>query len=403
MKFAIFILTLCFSIACANAQPGCTDTQALNFNAAATQNDGSCTYPSTTYLPPPIAELPADLEEASGLAFFGHRLWTHRDGGNGTDLYVIDTLTGEVLQTFPQLGLLNVDWEDLAEDADYFYIGDFGNNVGNRNDLRIYKLKKADLLAGIVAPGVINFSFSDQTDFTAAYNANDYDCEAFFALGDSLHLFSKNWLDHKTRHYTLPKTPGMQVAQLRDSLEVGCLVTAADCAEDGEIVLLGYNSSTSETFLWLLFDYPNSEFFKGNKRKINLGTALNMSQAEGIAFSSKTGGFICSEKILVLPQRLLRFDIGQWVQEPSEAFEESDKMEISISPNPFSEFMNVDFRGLGEGQFSLVGADGKVLQSGELRSGKNILYTADLPAQTYFIRVKNGDRISVKKVVKMRL
>ena len=139
MKFAIFILTLCFSIACANAQPGCTDPQALNFDAAATQNDGSCTYPSTTYLPPPIAELPADLEEASGLAFFDHQLWTHRDGGNGSDLYVIDTLTGEVLQPFPQLGLLNVDWEDLAEDADYFYIGDFGNNVGNRNDLRIIR------------------------------------------------------------------------------------------------------------------------------------------------------------------------------------------------------------------------------------------------------------------------
>ena len=67
----------------------------------------------------------------------------------------------------------------------------------------------------------------------------------------------------------LPSTPGEHVAELRDSLNVQGQVTAADISDDGKALLLGYNTSTSEAFLWLLFDFKGSRFFTGNKRPIS--------------------------------------------------------------------------------------------------------------------------------------
>ncbi|MEK7254863.1 MAG: T9SS C-terminal target domain-containing protein, partial [Bacteroidota bacterium] len=290
LLFSTFLFSCHFGKTCF-AQPGCTDPQALNFNNLASENDGSCTYPATSFSPIQLSLLPAELDECSGLLFFNDNLWTHEDGGAADKLFILDSLDGDLLQTITLPGVDNLDWEDLAQDDQHFYIGDFGNNDGNRTDLRILKYKKADLLAGSPTPEIIEFSFSDQTDFIAAPNANDFDCEAFFFWQDSLHLFSKNWLNFKTRHYVLSTTPGEHVAQLRDSLFVQGQITAADVSPDGKAILLGYNTATSETFLWLLFDFPGSQFFKANKRKISLGSAISNSQVEGICFRNETYGY----------------------------------------------------------------------------------------------------------------
>ncbi|HHM20593.1 MAG TPA: T9SS C-terminal target domain-containing protein, partial [Bacteroidetes bacterium] len=295
-------------------QPGCTDPLAINYDPSATENDGSCLYPPTTYQPAEIATLA--LTECSGLIYFDDHLWTLLDSGNPDNIYELDTLTGAVIQTQAIPNADNKDWEDFAQDAEHIYIGDFGNNGGDRTDLRIYKIKKTDLLAGNPDPQLIEFVFSDQTDFTPAHNANNYDCEAFFFRDDSLHLFSKNWLDFKTRHYVLPAQPGSHTAQLRDSLFVQGQITSADISENGTVLLLGYNTSTSETFLWLLFDFDGNRFFSGNKRRISLGSALTTSQVEGIAFSDTHRGYICSERFSVLPPKLLMFDIAPYISGP---------------------------------------------------------------------------------------
>lgn len=402
MKFAILLITCCFSIVCVNAQPGCTDLQAINFDPSATANDGSCTYPPTTYLPELVTELSPTITEASGLEFFGENLWLHQDGGAGPLLYKMDTLTGQQSSSYLLGTLENVDWEDLAEDADNLYIGDFGNNSGNRTDLRIYKKSKISLDSGPTGAGLIEFSFSEQTDFTPANNANNFDCEAFLVLGDSIHIFTKRWLDNTTHRYMLPTEPGIHVAQLRDSFDVGFLVTAADVSEDGVVVLLGYDGTTSETSMWLFWDYAGLEIFSGNKRKISLGNVLNMSQAEGLAFSSKTDGFICSERISVFPQKLFHFYLKQWLENPSPVLEIDLEKPIVLSPNPFTDFLNIDFQGIGvgEGQFSILRANGQIMRSGTLRSGKNTIATASLPAGAYFFLVKSEKGNMVRKVMK---
>ncbi len=387
-----------------SAQSGCTDPQALNFNAMATENDGSCTYPSTSFTPQQIAELPPALDECSGLAFFGGRLWTHEDGGGMDQLYVIDTLTGALQQTLTLPGTNNVDWEDLAENDEYLYVGDFGNNSGNRTDLKIIRLKKSNLLAGASSPELIYFSFSDQTNFTPAPNANNFDCEAFFFWNDSLHLFSKNWLDFKTRHYVLPATPGTHVAQLRDSLAVQGQITAADISDDGTAVLLGYNVSTSETFLWLLFDFAGSDFFGGNKRKISMGSALFVSQPEGIVFRNDRYGYICSERFSSLPQKLLSFSIGQWMQNPNAATEVLPDDLLKVSPNPFQDYLLLDFQKMVNNKMELNLSDltGKTLKSWSFDHspvfGSLRLELPDLPSGVYHLTIRTENGVVTKPV-----
>lgn len=403
MKFLLVFLTVCLSIACANAQPGCTDMQALNFDPSATVNDGSCSYPATSYFPELVTELSPTITEASGLEYFDKTLWLHQDGGAGSILYKMDTLTGQQSSSYILGTLENVDWEDLAADADNIYIGDFGNNSGDRTNLRIYKKNKTTLDSGPVQWEVIEFSFSDQTDFTPDYHATNFDCEAMLVMGDSIHVFTKRWLDKTTHHYVLPSEAGTYVAQLRDSFDVGFLATAADVSENGTVTLLGYDGITSETSMWLFWDYNGTEIFSGNKRKISLGNALNMSQAEGLVFRTNTEGYICSEKISVLPPRLLRFNIKKWLENPSAAADLTEEVNFTLSPNPFSDVLTVDYQGAGveDVQFSLLRDASRTMRSGKLRRGKNTLNTADLPSGTYFLWVNIGDRISVKKVVKI--
>ncbi len=381
----------------AGAQPGCTDPQANNYDPMATENDGSCTYPTTNYPPVQIANLPASLEESSGLAFFNDRLWTHLDGGNDDQLYSVDTLSGALLQTVTIPNSENKDWEDLAEDDEHLYIGDFGNNFGNRTDLRIYKIKKSGLEGGNPVPELIEFSFSDQTDFSTAQNAHNYDCEAFFFWQDSLHLFSKNWLDFKTRHYVLPATPGSHVAVLRDSLNTQGQVTAADISDDGVVLLLGYNIASGDPFLWLLFDYAGQYFFSGNKRRIALGSVLATSQVEGIAFRDATRGFISSERLSLLPPKLLGFDIAAFLPGPVSAANSAlAHSDMAVFPNPASETIQVRFAGLpaGEVQLSVVDQSGKkvVAQTVEVTGDPFIvpLSISDLPAGNYVVLVRRG-------------
>ena len=93
------------------------------------------------------AQLPAMLSESSGAVFFNGRFISHNDSGNENKLYELDTATGLILRTVHIQNAVNSDWEDLAQDATSLYIGDIGNNRGNRTDLKIYKIAKADYLA----------------------------------------------------------------------------------------------------------------------------------------------------------------------------------------------------------------------------------------------------------------
>lgn len=377
------------------AQMGCTDPQANNYDANASINDGSCTYPSTLYTPVLVRFLTDDLQETSGLTVVQNEIWTHNDSGGEAALYTIDTLTGGVENTCVIDFGVNHDWEDLAADDTHIYIGDFGNNGGNRTDLTIYKILKTSLNDGIANAEKIHFTYEDQVNFDNENEAHNFDCEAFFVYQDSLHLFSKNWLDQRTNHYTLPLEAGTYEAQLSESFNTDGLVTSADIDAEGNIVFLGY-TTTGNTFMWLLFDYKDTQFFSGNKRRIALGSAINNSQAEGIAFHGVKNGYISAEEFTILPPKLSTFSIADWLDPMNvSTYNLDESKQVQVFPNPFRSQIHLKSKNgmTGSWQVKLQNTLGQtVFQTQAFLDGNNI-WTIDvdsyLPKGSYFLSLQN--------------
>lgn len=320
---------------------GCKDPHANNYDPSATINDGSCRYNLTSYSPPvKVDPMNATLEESSGLQMAGNYLWSFNDGGGEAAIYRIDTISNALLQKVSLTGASNVDWEDIAFDGVYFYVGDFGNNAnGARTDLRIYKFPLSaipDHLNNPVASipsqqiSVINFTYDDQPQPPQASSNNNtkYDCEAMIVEGGAIHLFTKNWIDLNTTHYRIDGTSaGNYVAVPLETLETDYLVTAADKAVGRRtIVLLGYkNTGAASHFMHLLTAYHSGNFFNGNVRRIDLPDVLVMGQAEGICFRTQGYGYISNEQfiryigttpIITIPQRLRSFDLSNFIPAP---------------------------------------------------------------------------------------
>lgn len=309
---------------------GCTDPLANNYNPAATVNNGSCSYNATIYAPPVKVDPLSDvIIETSGLQMAGGFLWTFNDSGGEPALYRIDTLTNAVLQKVLLAGATNMDWEDIAFDGTYFYIGDFGNNAnGARTNLKIYKFPFTSIADHITNPIVtiaageieqINFVYNDQPQPPVVTTANNtkFDCEAMIVDAGKIHLFTKNWIDINTTHYVINGiAPGNYIAMPVDTLATNYLVTAADRVPGKKMVcLLGYqNTGTALHYIHLLSDYSGGKYFNGNKRKIELQNVLYMGQAEGIAFRNETYAYISSEKFtkngFTVNQKLLSIFIG---------------------------------------------------------------------------------------------
>ena len=172
MKNLIAFLFLVFTYGFSYSQtPGCTDPLASNYNSSATNNNGSCTYNTTSYSPTiKVDPLSDSVIETSGLQMAGGYLWTFNDRNGKPSLYRIDTVSNNIPQRVILSGATNIDWEDIAFDGTYFYIGDFGNNqTGGRTDLKIYKFSfnAIDLNNPVdtIQPNeieTINFIYNDQ-------------------------------------------------------------------------------------------------------------------------------------------------------------------------------------------------------------------------------------------------
>jgi hypothetical protein len=163
----------------------------------------------------------------------------------------------------------------------------------------------------------ISFSYSNQTDFSIQkQNTTDFDCEAFVVSKDSIYLFSKQWNSNKTSIYTVPKTSGKHIAQLKETLNVEGLVTGATLLPSGKgIVLCGY-SKMLQPFLYLLYDYKNNDFSAGNKRKIKL--SLPFYQIEGIATFDGKLFYLTNESFIKkpfanIPQQIHTFDLSSYL------------------------------------------------------------------------------------------
>ena len=133
-------------------------------------------------------------------------------------------------------GAQNRDWESLASDEKYIYVGDIGNNKGNRKDLKIYLI---DFDFKLIDS--INFNYNNQLKFKK--RKNRFDAEALVSIKDSLMIFSKIE-KFNNEVYFLPKTPGFYSVDPKYSFKVDALITGADYDSKLDLLALaGYSYS----------------------------------------------------------------------------------------------------------------------------------------------------------------
>lgn len=282
--------------------------------------------------------LPENVNESSGLLLLDNRLVTINDSGNTPVLYEMDTTSLAVVREVTITNMVNTDWEALAADATYIYIGDFGNNLGRRKDLRILRVSRTDFRKkDEIEAEVISFFYEDQVDFNGKGNS-DWDAEALIAGPDSLWVFTKQWRKKGTTVYSIPKTPGKHKALRGSSFKVRGMVTdAAYDPRGGLWYLLGYNGELQPFLLQVPSRSPANGFPDNTQRhSLTVGfiqekgavvkaeealvvgvevltmkeppIPIGFAQAEGIAVSPDGDLFITSEafdrKIISLPSAL---------------------------------------------------------------------------------------------------
>ncbi|MEP2059771.1 MAG: hypothetical protein ABJJ05_18325 [Maribacter litoralis] len=276
-----------------------------------------------------VGELPNEIFETSGLIYFNGNLITHNDSGNEPILYELDTLSLAIQRQVTISNVTNIDWEAISQDQNYIYIGDFGNNVGTRTDLAVYRISKADYTTSdSVTAEIINFSYEDQVDFNNNGNS-DWDAEAFVVLNDGILVFTKQWQSLGSVAYQFSKVPGTYIASRVGAIDnVGLITDATYNIDSNSLVFLGYSSILSP-FVGIIEDYNLSTPFEGYTEH-SLG--LNFVQAEGITQTISGQYFFSSEyysrqtPTIVSPSRLFTFQVPE--------IEEEEPVEPEIPEEP---------------------------------------------------------------------
>ena len=411
-KSVLFLNVWLLYLSNASAQTGCIDIQATNYDPTAIVNDGSCLYQQTT-LPLTFHCFidAAKLDETSGIMKLGNDFWMHVDDSDKS-IYRIDTQSDSIFQKVTILNSSNQDWEDIFCDDKYVYIGDIGNNGGNRHNLRFYRIDRTEIdsTTTSVNSEKIKFTYSDQTVFNTN-NGNYYDCEAFIVLHDTIHMFTKGWRNRWTKHYMLPAVPGSQVAQLVDSFNVDGLITSAAIQGDSLVVLLGLNYvNGSKSFVWTLSNFTGSDFFGGNKRRFEIGNINNVGQVEAICFSDTNKCFITNEGLSATPPQIREIDLNPFLismSVPVGIGKPADERDFNVYPNPFAGNTNFEYTLQQASQVSIeiVNAVGERVQtladSEKQHAGKYSFQIGDLSPGIYFLRFTAGDQSVIRRIVSL--
>lgn len=331
-----------------------------------------------------LAALPAKIEESSGLIYFNNKLFTHTDSGGEAALYQIDTLTGLILRTVYVANTTNIDWEDITQDENYIYIGDIGNNLGNRTDLKIYIVSKIDFEnsgSDTLNAEIINYSYENQTDFTAQNRNTNFDAEAIISFGDSLYIFSKNWINEETNVYSLPKIAGTYSAKLIGNHKVEGLITGADYDKTTEnIILCGY-TKFGNSFLFEMKGFTAPIWFGGSNIRKPIQPKGSV-QIEAICATGFEKYFLTSEKLFSKPAVLHSFENFDSI---STAINEVQE-DVFVFPNPILDkiYLNRKFEKL-----MLYSSSGEMV----LETEGDVLNVKKIAKGIYFLKCFEGNTL----------
>jgi len=242
--------------------------------------------------------LPKKLKEVSGIALSQDQktIWSIEDAGNKNVVYGLNR-QGELVNDVLVENAENNDWEDITKDAaGNIYIGDFGNNENDRQNLSILKLDlKNDSQKSTKVIQTTKFHYEGQTEFPPKKSNLLYDCEAFVEKDGSFYLFTKNrskGFDGTFLVFQIPNKEGDFEARLIGKLKLeggygDAAITSAAINSKNEIVLLTHKN------IHVLSGFTASDFNSAKIQKISLE---HNSQKEAVVFVDDKTLLIADEK-----------------------------------------------------------------------------------------------------------
>ncbi|MCS3532593.1 hypothetical protein [Chryseobacterium sp. JUb7] len=243
--------------------------------------------------------LPKKLKEVSGIALSKDKktIWAIEDQGNKNVVYGLDAQGKQIADVVVD-NAENNDWEDIIADSQgNIYLGDFGNNDNNRQNLAILKLDLKD--ASQKNTNVIQttrFHYEGQTEFPPKKSNWLYDCEAFVEMNGNFYLFTKNrskGFDGTFLVFQVPNKEGDFEAKLIGKLKLNgkysdaAITSAAINSTKDKIVLLSHKN------IHVLSGFSANDFNAAKIQKISLN---HNSQKEAIVFLDDKILLIADEK-----------------------------------------------------------------------------------------------------------
>ena len=403
MKKILLLLILFAANYTIKAQTGCTDPSASNYNINAIVNNGSCIYNDVSATVNSSSILNQNVLETSGLIDWNNFLYTHNDNTD-TTIYKLNKINGAIVQSLPLTAVQNMDWEEISQDENYIYIGDFGNNAtGNRTNLKIYKVRKTSMET-VPEIETINFNYSNQTDFTTqTANHTDFDCEAFVVTTNEILLFTKQWVSGNTAIYSLPKTSGTHTANYLTTINVNGLITGATLKQDSRLISLCGYSTTLQPFIYLIYDYIGTNFTVANKRKI--AVPLPYHQIEAIATNNGldynlTNESLVQPPIFNIPQKLHQLSLAPYLSNYLNSISlntiQLPKDNAILYPNPSENEINFSKFDFFNDDYQIIDLNGKIVGTGKIYN--NRISTIALEKGIYLLKILNSNQ--VYKIIK---
>ncbi|PKF72281.1 hypothetical protein [Chryseobacterium sp. PMSZPI] len=246
-----------------------------------------------------LFSFPKKLKEVSGLALSKDKntYWVIEDSGNKNTVYGLNG-KGEMMTKVPVENAENIDWEDIISDTQgNIYIGDFGNNNNDRQDLAILKTDLKDPFQKTTkVVQTTKFYYQGQKEFPPKKSNLLYDCEGFVEMNGNFYLFTKNrskGFDGTFLVFKVPNKEGNFEAKLVGKLQLqggyndAAITSATINSSKDKIVLLSHKN------IHVLTGFTADDFNSAKIQKIPLH---HNTQKEAIVFLNDKTLLIGDEK-----------------------------------------------------------------------------------------------------------
>ena len=346
-----------------------------------------------------ISGLIADSLSVNG----NYTFWALGDGGAPAKLYKFELKnldsftigkeheedTAVLIDSTAFLNASNKDWEELSHSDSHIFIGDFGNNNGNRKDLRIYRFKRNQLGSNNVNADTLHISYSRQVDFSSQ-RFHPWDCEAMYWKNDSLVLLSKGLLNYKIYVYTIPDKPGHYSMEPSDSFQSTQLITGANnkLTEGNylpDIVGYNFNSSFKLNSVFGVLQKPFKNYWSSDPSE----KLREPHQLESIA-----------TPIIPLPVLQMAYATERYDGKNARIYLHGvygrskvnrRQIEVSMHPNPISSDLHLTLNSQAIGRLIISDMQGKWIKNMPIEHGSHWVDIAALPAGIYLLHLYTTD------------